>query len=137
MFSRKVLDRVIIGIMLAIALAVYGFMSTRAVGQDSHHHHPPQDAQLHEKFYSTWMRPDNPQISCCHREDCYPAEAKHENGTWYAKRREDGKWLSIPEEKIERKKDMPDQRSHLCAPPPGKSWYPENHVFCFGYSSGI
>jgi hypothetical protein len=24
------------------------------------HHHPPQDVQLHEKFYSTWYMPDQP-----------------------------------------------------------------------------
>ena len=24
------------------------------------HRHPPQDVQLHEKFYSTWYMPDNP-----------------------------------------------------------------------------
>lgn len=136
MFSQKVLDAVIVTVLLAIALAFYGCMSTRA-GAQGNHHHPHADAELHDKFYSTWMRPDTPHISCCNKADCYPTEGRYENGTWFGKRREDGKWLPIPVEKIETKRDMPDTRVHMCAPPPGKPFYPEDHVFCFGFSSGI
>jgi hypothetical protein len=60
-----------------------------------HHNHPPQDATLHEQFYSTWMRPDNPSIYCCNKQDCYPAEFKLVGATWFAKRREDGEWVPI------------------------------------------
>jgi len=31
---------------------------------------------LHEMFYSTWMMPDHPNVSCCNKQDCYPTEAR-------------------------------------------------------------
>lgn len=102
----------------------------------SHHHHPPQDAEVHEKFYSTWMRPDNPNVSCCDKKDCYPTAARHRNGRWEAQRREDGKWLIVPEQKIERIRDNPDGRAHLCAPPPEGESYHENGVICFSIGAG-
>lgn len=78
------------------------------------------------KFYETWMMPDAPHISCCNEKDCYPTEARKTPTGWEAKRREDGKWLRIPESKIERNRDNPDGRNHLCAPPPDG-----DRVFCF------
>ena len=85
-----------------------------------HHNHPPQDAALHERFYSIWMRPDNPSVNCCNKQDCYPAEFKLVGGTWFAKRRDDGEWVPIPEERFEHNRtdrtpaDSPDGRSHVC-----------------------
>lgn len=98
-----------------------------------HRSHPPQDMPLHERFYSGWMMPDNPTRSCCNQMDCYPTEAKFEGGRWWAKRREDGAWIMIPESKIERTRDMPDARAHLCAPPPSAGG---PQVFCFGAGAG-
>jgi hypothetical protein len=40
--------------------AVLGLLVSPAAAQ--HHSHPPQDTDLHEKFYSTWYMPDNPII---------------------------------------------------------------------------
>lgn len=109
-------------------------MCAGAVAQDLGH--PPEHVELHEKFYSTWMRPDAPNMSCCNLKDCYPTAARYENGRWQAQRREDGKWLTVPDSKIERHRDMPDGRAHLCAPTPhGESLY-ENGVICFGVGSG-
>lgn len=108
------------------------FGSVRAFAQ---HRHPPQDVQIHEKFYSTWMRPDNPRLSCCSQHDCYPTEARVEDGVWFAKRREDGKWLRVPLEKVEQNRDNPDGRSHLCAPRPERAYSAD--VFCFTPGSGI
>ena len=93
-------------------------------------HHPPQDMALHEKFYSTWHMPDNPALSCCNNADCYPTDIKYVDGKIYAKRREDGKYILIPPQKIEHNRDNPDGRNHLCAPPPGLSSLPDT-VFCF------
>ena len=93
-------------------------------------HHPPKDQLLHEKFYSTWHMPDNPSVSCCNDADCYPTEIKYVNGDIYAKRREDGKYIPIPAEKVERNRDNPDGRNHLCAPPPN-ALHPSDTVFCF------
>jgi hypothetical protein len=93
-------------------------------------HHPPQDMPLHEKFYSTWHMPDHPYASCCNDADCYPTEIKYVDGNIYAKRREDGKYILIPPEKVERNRDNPDGRNHLCAPPPNVSRSSDT-VFCF------
>ena len=54
----------------------------------------------------------------------------------FARRREDGKWLFIPSRKVERNRDSPDGRNHLCAPPPGAMYLPDT-VFCFALGSGI
>jgi hypothetical protein len=113
---------------LALAL-----MAAPAVAQ---HKHPPEHAELHERFYGTWMRPDKPNISCCNLKDCYPTAARMIGGQWQAQRREDGRWLTVPESKIERNRDMPDGRAHLCAPPPYSEKLYENGVICFGAGSG-
>lgn len=93
-------------------------------------HHPPQDMALHEKFYSTWHMPDNPALSCCNDADCYPTDIKYVDGKIYAKRREDGKYILIPPQKVEHNRDNPDGRNHLCAPPPGLS-NSSDAVYCF------
>lgn len=98
--------------------------------QAAHRHHPVQDQLLHEKFYSTWHMPDNPALSCCNNADCYPTEIKSADGKIYAKRREDGKYILIPSKKIERNRDNPDGRNHLCAPPPGTMSQVDT-VYCF------
>ena len=110
-------------------------LATPLQAQESGHdhaarHHPPQDQPLHEKFYSTWHMPDQPGVSCCNNADCYPTEIQYVNGNIFAKRREDGKFIPIPPEKVERNRDNPDGRNHLCAPPPigfGSS----DTVYCF------
>jgi hypothetical protein len=109
------------------------FAVSTAVAQ---HNHPPQDEPLHEKFYSRWYMPDNPSVSCCNKVDCYPTEIKYVAGILYARRREDGKYIPIPPQKVERNRDNPDGRNHLCAPPPN-SLDPPDAVFCFSLGSGI
>jgi hypothetical protein len=99
-------------------------------GRAALHRHPPQDQPLHEKFYSAWHMPDNPGVSCCNQADCYPTEIKYVDGEIYAKRREDGKYIPIPPQKVERNRDNPDGRNHLCAPPPSVV-HPSDTVYCF------
>lgn len=101
---------------------------TPALAQ-SHNHHPKQDQKIHEEFYSTWMMPDARQASCCNSKDCYPTEAKIVDGHWQAKRREDGLWLNVPDEKVEHERDNPDGRNHICAPDPGALG--RTNVYCF------
>jgi hypothetical protein len=101
-----------------------------------HHGHPPQDLAVHEKFYSTWYMPDDPKKSCCNRADCYPTEIQMQGANIFAKRREDGKFILVPPQKVERNRDNPDGRNHLCAPPPTAS-YPPDTVFCFALGGGI
>jgi hypothetical protein len=121
------------GILLMSCLLC--LLATAAQAQDGQGHaglsqHPPQDQLLHEKFYSTWHMPDHPSVSCCNDADCYPTEIRYIDGNIYAKRREDGKYISIPPEKVERNRDNPDGRNHLCAPPPNLLRSSDT-VFCF------
>jgi hypothetical protein len=113
-----------IGLILAVSTAA------------AQHYHPSEDEALHEKFYSGWYMPDNPSVSCCNKADCYPTEIKYVAGMLHARRREDGKYIPIPPPKVERNRDNPDGRNHLCAPPPN-SLNPSNTVFCFSLGGGI
>ena len=99
-------------------------------------HHPLQDQALHERFYSTWRMPDHPGVSCCNNADCYPTEIKYVDGSIYAKRREDGKYIFVPPEKVERNRDNPDGRNHICAPPPTR-FSSSDIVFCFALGGAI
>ena len=117
---------------LSVALLLLWISSATAqeAAQDAtHRHHPPQDQVLHEKFYSTWQMPDKPMVSCCNNSDCYPTEIQYVDDKIYAKRREDGKYILVPSQKIERNRDNPDGRNHLCAPPPALSQ--TDTVYCF------
>ena len=118
-------------LILAAALfwAVF-LLPAMAQEQSVPHNHPPEDAAIHELFYSGWMRPDAPHISCCSKQDCYPAQARFREGTWFVKHRETGNWLPVPPEKIEHNLDNPDGRNHACISPSG-------HVFCFIAGGGI
>lgn len=118
-------------LLLTIALSLPSLTEVKAeeLGQDAHRHHPPQDRLLHEKFYSSWHMPDNPVLSCCNSADCYPTEIRYVDGRIYARRREDGKYILIPSQKVERNRDNPDGRNHLCAPPPSVSLV--DTVYCF------
>jgi hypothetical protein len=109
-------------------------LTVRAAAQE--HHHPPRDAALHERFYSNWMRPDDPTKSCCNLIDCYPTETRFVSGYWMARRREDGKWLRVPDAKVEHHRDNPDGRAHLCAPPPDREDLHEGGVICFSAGAG-
>lgn len=86
-----------------------------ALGQD--HQHPTETFDgATARFYETWMRPDQPMVSCCNKMDCAPvSEVKQVNGQWKARRVSDGVWLDIPPEKVEERRDSPDGRSHLCS----------------------
>lgn len=116
---------------LIVALAL---LAMPAVAQE--HHHPAADIPIHEKFYKGWYMPDRPTASCCSGKDCYPTEIMMRDGDVFARRREDGKWLRIPAVKIERNRDSPDGRNHLCAPPPTSIGYPPDTVFCFAFGGG-
>lgn len=105
------LERIALPAMVATLIVIGAAQRVRAAEA---HRHPPQDAAIHETFYSTWMRPDDRARSCCGKEDCYPVEAKKVGGTWFFKRRETGEWTPVPPEKIEYERDNPDGRNHVC-----------------------
>lgn len=114
---------------MTLPLPLMAGVEAEEVGQGAHRHHLPQDLLLHEKFYSGWHMPDNPALSCCNNADCYPTEIQYADGRIYARRREDGKYILIPSQKVERNRDNPDGRNHLCAPPPSASLV--DTVYCF------
>ncbi len=105
------------------------------------HQHPAADEAIHDKFYSTWQIPNNGNqriSSCCNKQDCYPATVrKRAGGGWEFERREDKVWIRVPERLIEQNqldpRESPDDRSHVCAQPPGQS----DTVFCFTFGSGM
>jgi hypothetical protein len=128
--AMVLLCKLLIWICLYCMFAVPGQAQEAGHDQSALRHHPAQDQQLHEKFYSKWHMPDNPAVSCCNEADCYPTEIKYIRGEIYAKRREDGKYIPIPPQKVERNRDNPDGLNHLCAPPPSVT-RPSDTVFCF------
>jgi len=120
--------------MLKLVLLVGLFVALIWPARAQEHRHPPQDIPLHEKFYSTWYMPDSPTTSCCNKRDCYPTAIKYSNGKLLAQRREDGAWIVVPPHKIERNRDNPDGRNHVCMPPPNHSQ--AGSVFCFSLGTG-
>ena len=118
------------------AIALLVLFSVGAEAQE-HKGHPSQDLPLHEKFYSTWHMPDDPTKSCCNMADCYPTEIRTVDSRIYARRRENTSWLLIPPQKVERNRDKPGGRNHLCTPaPPSTSHRPET-VLCFSPEGAI
>jgi hypothetical protein len=106
------------------------------------HIHPPQDEALHYQFYNTWLQPNgkNPrQRSCCNKLDCYPTSIRLRGGHWEGRRREDGKWVTIPNEYLEELQDdpreSPDGQSHMCAARPNP--FSGDIVFCAVRGSAI
>jgi hypothetical protein len=111
-----------------------------ARGQE--HSHPREDAELHDKFYSTWMRPNGGRertSSCCNKSDCYPAKVRRRGDQWEFQRREDRAWIPIPDDLIEQNqadpRESPDERSHVCAPSPYIAYSVK--VFCFTFGAGL
>jgi hypothetical protein len=98
------------------------------------HNHPPEDIEIHEKFYSKWHAPDG--AMCCSGKDCYPTEVRFIGESIYAKRREDGKFIYIPPRTVDRSRESPDGRNHMCAPSPSDEhpWAP--NVYCFILGNG-
>lgn len=115
--------------MRALIACTFVLLATPAAAQ---HQHPPQDQALHEAFYSTWYRPNNPHMSCCSKHDCYPTQFKMQAGQWFAQRREDGRWIWVPpgvmehNRKVGIPRESPDLGSHVCMQPPGHG----ELVFC-------
>lgn len=123
--------------ILSIGTLLFIPMTVQAA--DMYHDHPAADALVHEEFYKDWKRPDNPDASCCSNKDCYPTRVKYIDGKLYMERREDKKFIYVPPNKLERDRESPDGRSHLCAPsPPGNllhgpgipSGFGSDMVFC-------
>ena len=117
--------KVALWLIVVVMMAGIAFVSAYA-------QHPPEHQSIHDIFYKSWFRPDNRMMSCCNNLDCAPAQAKMVNGTWVAKRDRDANWITVPSDKVERERDNPDGRSHLCA-----TWMQPGPVFCFIPGTGM
>lgn len=106
---------IIIAIIFFLGMFFF-FFGKPVKGQEisTEHNHPPEHAQLHENFYSGWMKPDNRTISCCNKQDCAPAQVKYKDGKYYVKSIWNGAWVYFPSEKIDWQRESPDGRSHAC-----------------------
>lgn len=78
------------------------------------------------------MQPDNRAISCCHDQDCAPAQSRLVNGRWQARNSDDEDWVDVPPQKIETERDSPDGQSHLCK----QKFLAGTYVYCFLPASG-
>ena len=129
---ERALRWIILGAVVVVAL----MFAVVAVFADEPHKHRPQDLDLHHKFYNTWKMPDNRAISCCHDQDCQPAEAHQlPNGQWEARQEGDtGNFTPIPPQKVEYDRDSPDGRNHLCGRRLGIG--NDFYVYCFIAGAG-
>src|SRR5712671_6140274 len=77
------------------------------------------------------------RMSCCNSQDCYPTNIVLKEGKWWAQRREDLKWIMVPDGKLEHNqadpRESPDHQSHACISPPIGGDY----LFCAVLGSGL
>lgn len=101
-----------------ILFAVIAILFVLVVGKaKAQHQHTPEHMQAHDKlhkWYEKLMRPDVPNVSCCSKQDCSPADAKFIDGRWWVKK--NGKLIIVPLEKINKDESF-DTQAHLCAYP--------------------
>jgi hypothetical protein len=142
----------LLGVWSLGAIGLAGGVVSKALGQEMHHNHPPQDAGIHNDFYEKWLRPNtrledgkrDPTRNCCNKEDCYPTEVKKIGPKQYAAlHRETGDWVTIPDNVLEQNYmdgryglfdyedgvESPDGRSHACI-----TKY--KHVYCVTLGAG-
>lgn len=127
------------GISLRTSVVAIIFANVVANADEPVNRHPPEHAQLHEDFYSKWMRPDDPATSCCGGMDCAPVQIKYLDGKLYAQNFWDMSWIYIPPEKIDRRNTSPDGLNHGCFSKPvyeeDKLKYPSK-VLCYMHGQG-
>ena len=136
--------QVMLAVVLAVFMLFYAFKGHSASAQepDRMHQMHAGHEMYHQDFYSHWLRPDAPQVSCCDEKiwygkdgvkwstgHCYPApDAKLVNGTWWVKF-DNGRWFIVPEERILRREASPNPAvGHIC-----ENWKnnKEDPVLCF------
>ena len=136
MTAEDRMERALRWIMIGAVVVVSLMFVVVAAFADEPHKHRPQDLEIHKRFYNTWTMPDNRAISCCHDQDCQPAEAHQKpDGTWEARQEGDqGSFTPIPPKKVEQDRDSPDGRNHLCGRRLGIG--NDFYVYCFIAGAG-
>lgn len=134
------------GVASAMALIFLLALSAivKADGPPGPHEEHPEDFPLHEQFYAEWLMPNNGQprkSSCCNKNDCYPTSFKLVGGTWFARRREDGKMMAVPDSKLEHLqpdfRESPDGQGHVCASAPYAESPDFYSVYCAVLGEGV
>lgn len=132
MSGAEIFFSIMLGALIAafaLAVAIVPVWPQDYPGNPPVHHHSKGDiVGARGQFYETWMRPDNRNLSCCNKDDCDYAEAKFENGHWYARHvGETGEMTRVPDGAVETERDAPDGSAHLCK----RSSWPSATVYCF------
>jgi hypothetical protein len=122
-----------LGLVLIVGVICFLFMMP-AKADTTHSHHGHGHDQLHQ-WYSTLMRPDFPGSSCCNDKDCRPTQSRWNGSQWEAMK--DGRWITVPNEKVIVNRTSIDTRAHMCAPPSSHRSYGADYVFCLVPGGGI
>ena len=75
----------------------------------------PVAVVAHDPYHGI-RQPDNPSASCCGggaQGDCYETRAEFRRGAWFARVRDTGQWVAVPERKIIWGGSF-DGKPHLC-----------------------
>lgn len=126
--------KIVATLVAVVVLFIVLLWSMAALAQ-----HPSEHAELHDKFYSTWLRPEmrspagQRQYSCCNNKDCAPARFKNVSGAWFGQKLGTTQWQAIPDRLMEQNqpdpRESPDGQGHLCS----SGW----HVFCAVLGGGM
>lgn len=126
----------ILALIIALLLATPAAAAPSGESGPRLHHHKGMSSEI-DRFYSFWLQPNggNKRVSsCCSGQDCYPVEIKSAAGRYWFKHRETGRWMIVPDNRVESlqpdPRESPDGRSHVCANEFG-------HVHCFVAGSAI
>lgn len=114
---------------IAVILALFVLWLIPALAQS--HVHGDQGGL--PDFYAKWLIPNpggNRSSSCCSEKDCYSTAIELRHGAYYARRREDQRWIRVPDSVLEQNqpdpRESPDGSSHVCMQPPGI----QDRVYC-------
>jgi hypothetical protein len=123
-----------LAVVMTIVVIVALFYSLPAGAEEGHSHEHQMAHGAYHRLYNGIMRPDVKNSSCCNEQDCAPTEAKWDSvrKRWTALKY--GQWVDIPPSKIVPRDQVPDGLGadpHLCAPPPSRSPFDKDEVFCF------
>ena len=114
-------------VLIAVVLLGYAFLIFTAFQYAKgaeHNHLVGAESELHDKFYSTWMRPNirnaegQRMSSCCNKEDCRPAPIRQRGTVWEAWDRVTQSWIAFSAELLEQNQpdpiESPDAQPHAC-----------------------
>ena len=109
-------------IILAIGAILFIVMFFPAKAEPRHEHHD----NLHG-WYSTLMRPDVPNMSCCSSRDCTTVQARYDLQGQYWEFLKGTRWVRVPQTKINREESI-NSKAHACYVPGTEN---DDSMLCF------